>query len=75
MKRREILSEATSKTLFGIVFDLSDRVRLGKRLCPLCAITGNGLVPPAINKGEKINKRKVDSWERTCNNVVGFVIW
>jgi len=62
VKRRANLSEATLKTLFGMLFDLSDLGLLDKGLlCPLCAITGNGFVPPPKNKGEKIksiNKRE-----------------
>ena len=70
MKRRENLSEATSKTLFGIVFDLSDLARLGKRLVlPSLWITGNGFVAPEKNKSK--NKRKV-SWGNNFNYVVGF---
>lgn len=53
MKRRENLSEAASKTLFGTVFDLSDLARLG-RLLPSLWITGNGLVAPEKkNESEK----------------------
>lgn len=45
VKRRENLSEAASKTLFGSVFDLSDLVRFfGKRPPPSFWITGIGLV-------------------------------
>lgn len=73
MKRRENLSEAASKTLFGTVFDLSDLARLG-RLLPSLWITGNGLVAP--EKKMKVKKkliRKIDSQERPCNYVACLV--
>ena len=68
VKRRENLSVATSKTLFGTVFDLSDRARLCTRLLFPVWITGNGLVAPGKNKSGK-----VDSRERTRSYVVDLL--
>jgi len=64
VKKRENLSEATSKTLFGMVFDLSDLARLGKRLLPSLWITSNGFVVPEENKSHVEKSRKVDSQKR-----------
>ena len=50
-KRREILSEATSKTLFGSVLDLSDLARLGKRLLPSLRTTLPGCCLAAAEIG------------------------
>lgn len=60
MKRRENLLEVVLKILFGIVFDFSDFVRLG-RLLFLFWIIGNGFV--VFEKKMKVKKkliRKID---------------
>jgi len=63
VKRRENLSEATSKTLFGMVFDLSDLARLDKCLLPSLWITGTGLVAPEENKSGKIKGKLIHGKE------------
>lgn len=60
MKRRENLLEVVLKILFGIVFDFSDFVRLG-RLLFLFWIIGNGFV--VFEKKMRVKKkliRKID---------------
>jgi len=56
VKKRENLSVATSKTLFGMVFDLSDLARLDKRLLPSLWITCNDLVAPEEKKSGKLKE-------------------
>lgn len=56
MKRRENLLEVVLKILFGIVFDFSDFVRLG-RLLFLFWIIGNGFV--VFEKKNESEKKKL----------------